>query len=467
MSTLQSLLTNEQALASRIVVSGVVPRSFWAWLHGNAQQLTDELENLHDESVALSLSEIIQPNLSEVSTSVREGCRNADIWFSRICAYVAIESDQLGLSTGRRMLAMSLLPLYRSLATGRLQQAIQQSASRMGEALALIGLAQELGQEFVDLLEKELQHEVSPHRVLFKNLKINLSLQSQLCSATVDHFHDNEFSEQYSAEILGSENLVPPPVPTWAQPDLLWNIAGELMAKRAEIVLPREWVDTPIPWTSISDHWNTLSHRLTVMQYGQTKDKSDIDCDWHVIDSLAGPPVKLVLSEIHSTRDPVLVNVLSRQLIASRNEGVMLSLVAIKIEPEHPQNEPRLRSGAAKYLSVWQQRLVNRIVEHPELQQPYGFVTREGHLVLCLLNLERNTTMAAVRESLSEVLDVEGTEGESLNCTPVHSRFYAGIGCVSSPTTGFAVETLIEATWRCLSAAQSQGNSSIKSIEVF
>ena len=42
-----------------------------------------------------------------------------------------------------------------------------------------------------------------------------------------------------------------------------------------------------------------------------------------------------------------------------------------------------------------------------------------------------------------------------------------GLACVETPSKRFKIEQLIEASWRCLSAAKNQGAGAVKSIEAY
>ena len=116
---------------------------------------------------------------------------------------------------------------------------------------------------------------------------------------------------------------------------------------------------------------------------------------------------------------------------------------------------------------IWQDKMVNWLAEHPQVHEPFAFVTAEGQLVFTMQDIERTVATNVVREGLVAVLTGKRIEDQgALARVAIPARYHAGIGSVC-PNAGFAAEQLIEATWRCLSAAQNQGKATIKSIEVF
>ena len=118
-------------------------------------------------------------------------------------------------------------------------------------------------------------------------------------------------------------------------------------------------------------------------------------------------------------------------------------------------------------LASWQQKLVNWLSDHPEIHDPYAFLSNEGELILSLMDIERNTATLILRQGLTEVLSGGSNDQAALSRASIPALYHSGIGSVTSPTANFEPEQLIESTYRCLDAATRQGKASIKSIEVF
>jgi hypothetical protein len=121
-------------------------------------------------------------------------------------------------------------------------------------------------------------------------------------------------------------------------------------------------------------------------------------------------------------------------------------------------------------LAAWQQKLVNWVCDSPEVREPYAFVSSGGELILCLSDIERNSATSLLRQGLLQVLTGKAVNGDvatALARVQVPARYHSGIASVTSPAASLEAEQLIEATYRCLAAAERHGKAAIKSIEVF
>ncbi len=120
---------------------------------------------------------------------------------------------------------------------------------------------------------------------------------------------------------------------------------------------------------------------------------------------------KIIIAEVRSHNDPAFVSVARRQLAVCRSEERCMSLLAIKVSPDGEEgNMPTLQSLG---LASWQQKLVNWLSDHPEVHEPYAFVSNEGELILSLMDIERNTATLILRQGLTEVLSNGGGEASS------------------------------------------------------
>lgn len=541
MSSTESL-SNENALALRLVRNQRIPHDFWLWLSGLTHTPPDAIDNWIDPSVLKSVEEIIEPNLVDATAQERILLRGADGWIAAILGFTHQHATELKLTCGQPMMAVSLLPLYRSLATRTLPEAIQQTRNRLSEMLTLVGLAQELGSDFTELLQAHGAPVSSPYSILASKLNVELVATAALIRQTAQSFDPGlgEF-EQSNNQSASLELARQRDELGWSDPKLLWQITGELMAKKAELVLPRLWADVAVPWRSISDHWNTLTHRLAhssaapvdepteyneddeivsemiddllAMQsdvaeasgedhqadsghsaatsrhrasnrheigsaIGATHDESDDsefetdrDLEYPETDSLnptLEPAVsKIAIVEINANTDTMFVNIMRRQIATARNSDNSVCLVALCVESDDVADRERIGTKNTKGLMPWQDKLVNWLADHPQVHEPFAFVTADGHLVVSMQDIDRTAATNVVREGLVTVLTGKRVEDHgALARVAIPTRYYGGIGS-ACPNAGFAAEQLIEATWRCLSAAQSQGKATIKSIEVF
>ncbi len=560
MSDSYAPLTAEQALALRLVRSQAIPHEFWLWSNGNLKTSWDRVTPWVNAEVTHLIKQIIDPNWHEADPWERQQSHGAETWISAIFGFVATRGRDLQLSLQHRLLAASILPLYRSLGTGKLHEALDQTRLRLAEALAVIGMAQELESDFVEMLEACGDKPAAPHLVLQSSLNIDLKTIAHWCRHATRHFDvlTGVFSEELfpqnvgSLAIQSSRHDFP-----WSDPSQLWQIAGELQTLRADFILPRQWADTPLPWRKINDHWGELlaaaanfdcpavatqqhlgcaassaainnapdaKHSgkplTSIIGYEEDDevvskivddlvsmqtDFADVTGQEYVDDTAesvelngyahvarpAGAPspkiesaltvfdadesattsqTKIVLAEISSNADPLFVSVVSRHVSTARSEARTACLVALKIASEDRREPAHLTTSLECGLTLWQQKLVNWLANQPDLHETQAFVSVAGELILCTLDVERSMATKLFRDGLESFLTNKRTEVEpqsGLTRVSTPTRYYAGIGSVSSPNVGFAAEQLIAATWRCLSAAQSQGKSAIKSIEVF
>lgn len=523
-------LSYENALVRRLVRKQSVPREFWFWLNGVGSTSRDAVSAWIDPCVLESVEEIFEPNLVNASERERFRSSGSESWIAAILGFANRRAAELKLNCRHSMIAISLLPLYRSLATRKLPEALQVTRSRLAELLVLIGIAQELGEDFTQLLDANGCPLTSPYSTLDSILNIDLETTGTLIRKVARAFNASSGEFEGSAAAHDQSNETRKHSETsWSDPRLLWQIAGELAVKKAEIVLPRQWVDVAIPWTSISDHWQTLTHRLTHSTIaGETDEgkgeplvlgiedeivtemiddilamKSDVagssvdtpchpgpsDARWssHIeevadeeiesaeefpeTDSIKNsiePSIpKIAIVAISSRTDTMFVNIMRRQVATARNSDHSVCLIALCVESDDVADRERIGAPRSNGLLVWQDRLVNWLAEHPQIHEPFAFITAEGQLVVALQDIERTVATNVIREGLVTALAGRSLKDQSpLAQVSIPARYFAGIGS-AYPNAGFAAEQLIDATWRCLSAATNQGKATIKSIEVF
>lgn len=552
MSAVESL-SNENALALRLLRMKTVPYDFGLWLSGLSSTPLNSIATWIDPNVLRSIEEIIAPNLIDASDNDRIRSTGTDAWIAAILGYSNRRAAELKLNCSRQMMAACLLPLYRSLATGKLPEALEQTRNRLAEMLVLVGIAEELGEDLAQLLQSRGAPETSPYSILKSVLEFDLVLAGTQFRQAARTFGSgrNELTQRPDSQAVPAQLARPRGGLVWSDPQLLWQIAGELLANKAEIVLPRPWADIGVPWTQIGEHWHALTHRLAnstaAKRSSENEELLEFNADDEIVsemidDLLAmqadigetsldpqceepsldlddssrtagnsvtnqphrahGSPVgaprldaadgdhqseseeefpetdilepsqdpsisKIAIVEITCNTDSMFLNIMRRQIATARNEGHCYCLVALCVEAEEAVDSERIGVCRSNGLLIWQGKLVNWLAEHPQVHEPFAFVTAEGQLVVAMQDIERTAATNVIREGLVSVLTGKRvSEHGALARIAVPARYFAGIGSVY-PNAGFAAEQLIEATWRCLSAAQNQGKATIKSIEVY
>ncbi len=284
MSVFQAQLTAEQALALRIVRMQTVPHEFWLWSNGNMKSSVANIAPWISENVRELIKEIIHPCMADANTWERKQSQSADAWISGIFGFVASLSTELEIAFYHRMLAASLLPLYRSLGSGKFHEALDQTRLRLADTLAMLAIGHHLQADFVELLTQSGLANKEPNLLLKSSLNIDLKSVSWLCRHATRCFDcltgnfDEELLHHLTVDSAMETSRLESP---WSEPSMLWQISGELQTTKVDLVLPREWLDIPLPWTKINDHWGTLAnalvseHRFTAFSFPTTAEAVD------------------------------------------------------------------------------------------------------------------------------------------------------------------------------------------------
>ena len=573
-------LKPEQALAKRWLRTAHLPLPVWQWLCGRSVALQSHLPPA-SPLLLKSLQAFAEPLGSHSNAQERQSLDDCLASVAQLISFANQQARGPALGCQQRMLASSLLPLYRGLARGSVAEVTSVLRRQLAEALALSATLTEFRDELSELLCGAMVDDHSPYLKLKTVLQVDLEQLTQVLLGSATRW-DGKQVDQLDA--LARDEIKIDWRPAWGQPEVLWRLAGELIAQRAEFVVPRDWIDVPVPWNEASEHWLDIVHALehtpnskpandantaanipansttnsttnnastsvanpvvspttdtattatvpvtasaspSAMAAGKDAEealsptasdptplsaaaavdqalsddvqrlKLEIEIA-DAVDSLvqasrqasgnmvgnradgSHPPQsprprsddfvvpKIIIAEVRSHNDPAFVAVVRRQLALCRSEERSMSLLAVRVSPDGEEgNMPTLQSLG---LASWQQKLVNWLSDHPEIHDPYAFLSNEGELILSLMDIERNTATLILRQGLTEVLSGGSNDQAALSRASIPALYHSGIGSVTSPTANFEPEQLIESTYRCLDAATRQGKASIKSIEVF
>lgn len=511
-------LIPEVALASRVLRQCSLPFSLLRWLAAPEKPFESEEDFSVPSQIVESLNELVRPLLVGATDWEIQQAEKAAERLAAICKRVSDQHASLGLGTGPRLIAASLLPLYRSLATGDLNQGLEQTRHRLFETIVICELCGEFGVELTEVIDYSIAKEISPYESAFEALQVSVVGIGNVLRRSIRGFeHETgNFTSEMSDRLFSIESedidTIDASIAEWAKPDLLWRLSGEMIAQKSNIVLPRSWCDAAVPWHSISDHWNKLAHLLKTSpskaagtgatddshepgddptiapasvsaalqeskggtlreSASEQKTDADVEVNSPEPDVSSEPkfiPPKILIAEIMSHNDPVYVNVLKRELATCRNESRAVTVASIVVLADDPKRK-EFHGSARGGIRPWQQRLVNNLADHPDIEQPSAFITSDGELLLCILDLDRSEVTRILREGLDEVIggiSPESTGDDLVKHTP-SARYFCGIASTDSPTAGMTPEQMIESTCRCLKAANAQGKSTIKSIEVY
>ncbi len=257
-------LESHAALACRIIRTSRIPHAYWHWL--SDAKTTGVPPIAPSPEILASIESILKPLRTDGHSSHREHA-SAGTWLASISQYLFDPLQSHGFSQLSQLLAASLLPLYRSLATGRLHEGLTQTRRRLGESLTLIGLLECLDlQEFLDL---NVTAQVSPHQSLGLQLKLDLNRLDYLIATALPGFSrskagfDHSRTQTLTKYSAGDKTSATFQTPDWAGPQLLWTLSNELISSKPNLMLPRCWLDTPVPWGKICEHWHALAGLLS------------------------------------------------------------------------------------------------------------------------------------------------------------------------------------------------------------
>jgi hypothetical protein len=536
-TTIESLEA-QAALASRLLRTKPVLQIYLRWLATpHSRKLPPQSSS---KAVLKSINLLLEPLRNESDRAIQQETQVAGQWITSICEFIAGRQHLENQDYLIQSLACCLLPLYRSLATGRLQEGLNQTRNRLAETLVLVGLTEVLQLKL--LLQLHVNPANSPGQVLRDHLSLDLCTVYHLITQLLPGYNQAQDQfDQAGKKLLRdfrAHQKLPASfqTPDWASQQTLWGLSNEISADRSELILPRTWIDIPVPWRNIASHWSELERLLRAMQpvaadvpppttnpstqiaaapdddgpkaeYQKALDRSaaivkgtqgglDSFSAMDVIDHAlteefnlaADAPTgqanattanqaasksdssvvpRIIIGEISNHNDAALANVVRRQVALCKQEdrSISLSMIIVNAEDKEDQSLSALQENG---LSRWQQKLVNWMCDHPELKQPVAFITRDGQLVLVVMDTERNAMTRVLRQGLGEVLSGKrDLQQEDLVNVVIPARYHVGISSTTGPGASFEFSELIASAHRCLSAAQRMGSASIKSIEVF
>lgn len=533
-SAIEVELLPEQALTRRWLRRPVAPQEAWQWLAGRAPH-AQSFDWTAPSHLTKALWELGEPLASYSNQHEREALDRTIKLTAALFSFCHTQSRGPALACQERMLASCLLPLYRGLGRGSVQEVTSVMRRQLADTLTMTILVHEFDDDLARILSAALTTETMPFSILESVLPIEVERLTQRLLFCAQRWDGEDFKR---LDDLVTDDVVVDSRPAWGAPHVLWRLAGELIADRAEFVVPRDWISVPVPWNQASDHWRSISqalHQISTVSFddilktkASKKDETEsrsaseekvagaaesqqntqldeitrLKLEIEIANSVESllhasrhanrrangnsnqnerkglrsgdgradefTVPKIIIAEVRSHNDPAFMGVVRRQLGICRSQGRTLSLLAVRVQPD--REDDKLPTLLAQRLSSWQQKLVNWMADHPDVHDPYAFISNEGELILCLIDIERHAATCLLRHGLLEVLTGQSMPLESTQSLPraiIAAHYHSGIGCVCSPTAGFEPEQLIEATYRCLAAAQRNGKASIKSIEVF
>ncbi|GAB5405633.1 MAG: hypothetical protein Aurels2KO_38640 [Aureliella sp.] len=258
-------LPAEVALVSRIIHEEAVQSDLFNWLrnpkHGGKCP--------HSAGVlAIAIEELIGPIARDADDWLSNELKHASVWYGfAIERYVHKGCP----AVAKRQVLTALLPLYRCLATGELSQSFSISRHRLAEIHFIAAMQEVLGQALTDLLETSSSSNESPDATIVSQLDLDLgqatSILMDVCSRSIK---SADLSETYSWLAKVQTDDFEHDIVSWAEAPLLWRLAGEVIDKKPNTVLPRSWADVPVPWPSVTNHWRRIEAEIDRLLAGES-----------------------------------------------------------------------------------------------------------------------------------------------------------------------------------------------------
>ncbi len=258
-----------------------------------------------------------------------------------------------------------------------------------------------------------------------------------------------------------------------------WSLAGQLCSQRAQITIPAELSVGVIAWEKLRDHWQRVAGTLSgesvcnsvkkPTSASALSGKNEVDVMLESQSTKKGIPnqsndlLKCKMPddhrfvEIRSVRDPQLSSNLDQLLQQCRNDQGSLSLIVVKKLGTKVDN-------AIAALQNWQTTFIEYMDTHGEAKNVRGFISDEGELSLVFQDVERADLAQWIRDSFAKF---NGSNVDSTLATAVALPLVSGVAMVNAPSRSFKIDQLIQAAWRCLDGASTQGAGAVKTIEVY
>lgn len=492
------LVEPEIAVACRLLQTTGSPQELYSWLRNPHQAGGCGHE---PGLLAMAVEELIGPLATDADAWLSKDLKHASVWYGYAMEkFAALHSSQMEFA--KRQLLTGLLPLYRCLATRELSECFSASRLRMAEIFLIRGLEDELGPPLSELLVAAQRSHQCPDQAIESNLELNVAKTAAILV-------DLSVREGARATPLGEEakmwlaeldtDAFASEVPDWADPSLLWKLAGEIISKKPNTLLPRSWVTVSVPWAKVTDHWRRIEAELERLTGRSSRQKAtattaagtldalvesidqEIAHDKESVSSLSREShsasesgengdnpygSSYVTAEIHNHHDPVFLSSLKRTIAIARKQERPLSLATIAVQPDAEAHMKHFDLGADG-IRKWQSKLIDSLSGHPELEDTACFVSGQHELMVTIYDVDRGLATSIVRDAIVEVLACRAGASESLADIDVPAKFHVGIATASSPGPNLGAEELIAPSRRCFEAAARQGGASIKSIEVY
>ncbi len=434
-----------------------------------SQGSSDPLVSLMEELLHASKTNEPMAGVVSVDRDLAVGCGLAASlrWLYRA-------ESVLGTSLTLRIILKALMPLYLAAGQGRAGTGIVDTFSLVRSSCMILELDRltsdnELAKWLVE--SSRLTHD--PFESIAQSFRIALPNMANVFwrEVAAKSSEIEKSSTRFSAmTILTAEKHS-----AW------WMLAGQLCSQRAQITIPAALSVGVIAWEKLLEHWQRVLRSLAqeVGLDNSNCSATERVCSSSSAEKSVGSPVEKSLDshdlattksnaksklnkdhrfvEIRSSRDPQLSSNLDQLLQQIRNEQGTLSLIVVKKLGANV-------SASSIAMQNWQSAFIEYMDTHGEATNVRGFISDDGELTLVFQDVDRTELTQWIRESFAKFND---TSVDSTLATASAQPLVAGVAMVNAPSRSFKIDQLIQAAWRCLEGASTQGAGTVKTIEVY
>ncbi len=386
----------------------------------------------------------------------------------------------LGSPMSLKLILKSLMPLYLSAGQGRVGTSFVETFSLIRVTCMIPELDRLTnGNELTLWLAEHSGSNTDPFESIPKSFRVGLALMANtFWSEVAAKSHEGGSQPK---KLVDCTNLTEAKHKAW------WSLAGQLCNQRAQITIPADLSVGVIAWERLLDHWQRIARTLSAEDsetsdsiFNSTSNKTQDDDKGEPYKKSTAPSIagnshsntksieaenemdsKLAMDhrfiEIRSARDPQLSSNLDQLLQATRKDQGILSFMVVK----------KLGAEVAPIsvaLQNWQSSFIEYMDSHGEAANVRGFISDEGELTLVFQDVDRAELAQWIRESFAK-FNTANTDGSI--ATPSAQPLVAGVAMVNAPSRSFKIDQLIQAAWRCIEGASTQGAGAIKTIEVY
>ncbi len=367
---------------------------------------------------------------------------------------------------GERLQLAAILPIFLNADAADIGPYIAKSTQLAAEASVFLELNDVLDHELFTLINTNTYKPLHPEAVIKLTFDFKLSL---VASVTPEN----------SAEIDERTRQA------------YWMIAEQVVAGATHLHVPSNLDVGKIAWPRVREHWQQLN---SILLSDPIESKPTGTAMGTANRSLSTTPPSASASnaklesttfakkateveasidtsslsnqdfiEIRSSNDPRLAETLAIQLDECRDNATAMGLAVF--QRVGAESCLQNRNGQAGPIQPWHAAVLDCVQRATTGLTSRGFLSDCGDLALVFEHLDRNDLTNLIRNVLEDVAQTAQPSSRLVEASKI--GLVAGIACVESPSKRFKIDQLIEASWRCLTAAKNQGLGSVKSIEVY